>query len=52
LQQTKLSDKTWCVFYISGEVNVLPEAMEPVNVNIKSDDITGSFVIVASGLTF
>ena len=31
---------------------MLPEATEPVNVNIKSDDITGSFVIVAGGLTF
>jgi hypothetical protein len=40
------------VFYISADVSVLLGAVEPVNINIKSDDITGSFAIVASGPTF
>jgi hypothetical protein len=48
----ELFDKTWYVFYISGEVSVLAGAVDPVNLNIKSDDITGSVAIVASGLIF
>jgi hypothetical protein len=31
---------------------VLPRAVEPANVNIQSDDITGSFAVAASGLIF